>query len=435
MTIRQARFSVGLASLLFSVTTTVASAQSATTAPSEVTGPVVASPVADSSGASTLDEQDVIRRLLQSESIQQQAQSRAAVADARGQSASLWDNPRIAYQRSQLEGGETEDQLQLSQSFDFSGRRGLWSDAASRRADAARARGTGSRWLQTTAARSVFFEALYRQERSDILQTWRARLAAALQTVELRVKSGDAPRYESLRLAQQSRRAEASWGAELAMLQGARSRLVALLTGDISLETKLAGELLPQRAPLTEAAMRGALSSRGDLLAQRHLADAAKLEQQASRRAWIPKLSLSVGYRGVETAGIRNNGYIAGASLALPVFNRAQGKSAEASARASEATATAKRRTQQAFADSRGLAVQVNQLREVSETQRKGSLPRLNELVTSVNAAYRGGEVGIVELIDAYRAEVNSRLSVVDLQWRARQAALKLDGLLGRTQS
>ena len=139
MTIRQARFSVGLASLLFSVTTTVASAQSATTtAPSEVTGPVVASPVADSSGASTLDEQDVIRRLLQSESIQQQAQSRAAVADARGQSASLWDNPRIAYQRSQLEGGETEDQLQLSQSFDFSGRRGLWSDAASRRADAAR---------------------------------------------------------------------------------------------------------------------------------------------------------------------------------------------------------------------------------------------------------------------------------------------------------
>ena len=62
------------------------------------------------------------------------------------------------------------------------------------------------------------------------------------------------------------------------------------------------------------------------------------------------------------------------------------------------------------------------QRRAVAETE---------DLVRIARAAYEGGEVGILELLDAYRTQREVTLRMQELTAAARQSALELERLVG----
>jgi cobalt-zinc-cadmium efflux system outer membrane protein len=52
-------------------------------------------------------------------------------------------------------------------------------------------------------------------------------------------------------------------------------------------------------------------------------------------------------------------------------------------------------------------------------------------LVRTAKAAYKGGEIGILELLDAYREEADTLTRALELEKRARQAHIELERLTG----
>jgi cobalt-zinc-cadmium efflux system outer membrane protein len=53
------------------------------------------------------------------------------------------------------------------------------------------------------------------------------------------------------------------------------------------------------------------------------------------------------------------------------------------------------------------------------------------DLSRTAETAYRAGEGGILELLDAYRTELDAELAALELELRARLARIELDELSG----
>lgn len=60
-------------------------------------------------------------------------------------------------------------------------------------------------------------------------------------------------------------------------------------------------------------------------------------------------------------------------------------------------------------------------------------MPSAAELVRTAEAAYAGGELGILELLDAYRGALDAELQALELEWGARRARIEVDRALGGT--
>jgi cobalt-zinc-cadmium efflux system outer membrane protein len=66
-----------------------------------------------------------------------------------------------------------------------------------------------------------------------------------------------------------------------------------------------------------------------------------------------------------------------------------------------------------------------------AELYQKRAVAETGDLVRIARAAYEGGEVGILELIDAYRMQREVRLRLQELVAAARQSAFELERLVG----
>jgi len=79
----------------------------------------------------------------------------------------------------------------------------------------------------------------------------------------------------------------------------------------------------------------------------------------------------------------------------------------------------------------RGVWRQAAELRQVAASFRRESLGSSRDLTHIAEAAYRAGEGNILDLLDAYRAELNAETTALDLELRARLARIELDVLSG----
>ena len=74
------------------------------------------------------------------------------------------------------------------------------------------------------------------------------------------------------------------------------------------------------------------------------------------------------------------------------------------------------------------------QLRETALTFRDETLTASQELSRIAEASYRAGEGSLLELLDAYRTELDVQTMKLDLALRARLSRIELDALTGATQ-
>ena len=82
-------------------------------------------------------------------------------------------------------------------------------------------------------------------------------------------------------------------------------------------------------------------------------------------------------------------------------------------------------------AELRGAWQQAVALREVALDFRRGSLRGSRELSSIAEKAYAAGEASILELLDAWRTELDAALTSLELDHRARLARIELDQLAG----
>lgn len=380
------------------------------------------------SASAQLTEEEAVRRVLARSEVHDLVEGEVDAARGEAIRAGLWPNPIISYAREQTKGGPAaaqDDLALLTQTFDLSGKRGLRGDAAGRRVEATRARGASTQLALVAEARLRFHELLAAERRVAATAEALRRVEVLATTVGQRQAAGDASGYDRGRLERERASIAARTAVEEAGLARARARLAGLLGGqDVQV---LAGELLPEAAPQPLDAVTSRLTSRPDLRALAEEAEAGALDARAGGRAWIPELTLQGGYKGSTVQDERLNGFAVGVAVPFPLFDRGQDEALRGNGRARAARARLALETDAASAEVRGLHAQAAGLLEAARRYRADGLDTSRRLIATADAAYRGGELGVLELVDAHRGALDAELGALDLDLTARRARIELD--------
>ena len=390
-------------------------------------------PAAPAADLRALTERQAVELALARPVYRELEAARLSIAGSAVTEANQLPNPVVAWERDRVSGAagrSTESTARVFQTFDFSGRRALRREAAGIRVDAARFDQEERRLNTVVEVRRLFGEALYRQELGNAYARWLQRIESATKIVRNLVKAGEASGYDRRRLEREAQTAKAraaGIAADYARMREAMAGLIGTPGGNV---TTLAGELLPANAPALDA-LQSALRQRPDLASLDAQANAYDRERTAAERAWIPDVTLGVGYKRVEETNRTDTGPILALSIALPLFDRGDANQQRAQARASTLRAEQSLTYVKVEADLRGIWRQATELRLAAASFRRDSLGSSRELTRIAEAAYRGGEGNVLELLDAYRTELEAQTTTLDLEWRARLARIELDLLSG----
>ena len=191
--------------------------------------------------------------------------------------------------------------------------------------------------------------------------------------------------------------------------------------------------MLPDAPPALEALL--ASTPRHPALASLEAqASAYERDRQIAERLKRPDITVGIGTKHVSEPGFSDNGLMLALSVPIPVFDK--GLAQEQQARAQMAALQAERtlKLTRAQAELRGLWSEVTQLRETALTFRDETVTASQELSRIAEASYRAGEGSLLELLDAYRAELDAQTMKLDLALRARLSRIELDALTGATQ-
>jgi cobalt-zinc-cadmium efflux system outer membrane protein len=359
--------------------------------------------------------------------LQDELTAASELADARARRQGVWPNPsvQISQERFDADGAATTQRFySLSQVFDISGQRGLSKEAAQVQAEATRQQSARTRLGYRTMVRERFYSVLLHQQRSEALQAGLQRLERVAAIVAERHRAGVASGYDQHRMA----RERAALKARLHQTQADRQQAWAglrFLLVDAEVPQQVAGTLQPEPLmPLERYLQR--VAERGDLQRLKAEARAAGLQRRAAARTWIPDPTIGLGYTTVDQPGPNGGGVMALISIPLPVFDQGRADAAIASARQRRAEARYQRRLAEIRAQVRGLWRKTRQLGEANAEFREQALAQSRELTDIAESAYRAGELGILELLDAYRGQLEARLRALEMARATRDSYIKL---------
>lgn len=368
--------------------------------------------------AGELTEEDVIRIVRERDPSTVAARRAADYVESQRIGAALYPNPSLAYNREVFD--EREDIFQLQVPIDLSGRRRARDGIVHANGLSARATASLAETAAVVGALKMFYRALAESERERAQAVTVDGLREAARVVTRRKEEGYSAGYDEARIA-----IELEVG--VSALEQTRIRRMALLRELAALMTidvpEPSGVLFPGDPDTTEPQI--------DRTAVALYDDAARTARAANESwTWIPPITLSGGARlgAPDTSRI---GYVAGVSIALPIFARGQDLDAQSSAARdlAEARADAVRRTTHAAYV--GAAIVFAATHAEAKRFREATLGRVERLETSTMSGYREGQRTVVELIDARRVRNDVTLRALELDLSARLAEIDLRAAKG----
>jgi cobalt-zinc-cadmium efflux system outer membrane protein len=370
-----------------------------------------------------LTEDDAVRIAQGSQSVIALGAAQLDLARSDIERERRWPNPTLDYTRESA--GETEQFLTLSQSFDFSGRRAMRRRAAELRVVATQQEVAGQQLDLARIVRSEFSRAASQQELVRALTEWSRKIGAAADTAARLQAGGEVSGYDRRRLERERIGAEARLAAERGALIAAQRRLASFL-GSENLDGVTLQRPTPPEIP-ADAELTTRIEQRPDVAAIAKRIEAATLDQQAAQRWRVPLFDLTAGMKNTQA----DSGAIFGAGVSLPLFNRNQDELLRANAELAILNAQRTLLVTRAHGEVGGLAAEARELRNAARLFREQALPTSERLTATAEAAYRAGEVGILELLDAYRTALDGEVEAAELEQRAREAEIDLTRALG----
>lgn len=308
--------------------------------------------------------------------------------------------------------------------------------ARSARVEAARAAERGS-IHQVAATRNELvaqvqlraYEHLLRRDEARALGDDVALLEQVRERVRLRVESGEAARYEIIKadaeiINARQRQRTAALQAEQALL--ALNRLAA---GQLPAHWHLSGELDAEVATgELEELQQLALQRNPELGALRSQLDRAQNQLDGARSARWP--GLDVRYSESTAADMRQQ--MLGVQLQIPLFDRRRGPIAEASSERERLRIRLEGRQ----AELRQQLLQAWKSLEMArlrvEALAQGVMREAEAALRVAQAAYRYGERGILDVLDAQRVLQSVRADLLDARYQLQAARIELELLSGR---
>jgi cobalt-zinc-cadmium efflux system outer membrane protein len=357
-----------------------------------------------------------------------QAQAIRAESDVirREQLARLaYPNPAVTYSREAA--GFTEF-LQVEQSLPVFGTRAALSRAGVAATAAADAERDARLWALRSDAAAAIARLTTAQARLDGAQAHTRDVERLIEILRAREREGEGSRFDRLRAEQELRDTRQLTTSAAVGLAEARAAVTAMLPRDATL-ARVTPVGPAQAAPASVGAlMTRAISTRAELRALQRLADRAELESVAARRARLPAPTLFGGMKRADDESGRERGGVFGVSVSLPLFDMGGREVSRWQAERSRAEAARASIEQQIRAEitraSEALALRQAAVSEDSEAAG-------DELMEIAEVAYREGEMGILELLDAVRTASRARMRSIELRLDARLAQIALERAVG----
>lgn len=368
-----------------------------------------------------LTEQVAIERALAQEGIAERDGADLAAADAQADVIGPLANPELEVTR---EGGsETEWAIQLVQPIDITGRRSALRDAARTEAEAVSSDIDRRRQDLIADVRGAFVRCASASANVDIWQDYAENLREAERVSTARAEAGDAAYYDIRRVRVQVSAAEAG----LLLARGNREADCALLSGLTGLS-----EPTVQLTAITALTSDPNQGERPDLIAQTQRVRAADYRVSAAERARWPQISIGAGVRRIDDGFDTDYGPIVSLGVSLPLWNGggAAVRGEESRRAALEAELAIAHR--QIAAEQQATAIRASSSRNaaIAAARSRDDAMRLG---TIADTAYQAGEIGVVELLDAYNAARDADLAVIAHALEAAHAAIEYDLATGRT--
>ena len=380
-----------------------------------------------------LTEQESIERVLRQDAVQAWIEGSLDEAYSEIVAASQWDNPTFSYAletSGRRDQNPTEQFFVVSQDIDLSGRRGLRRAAAKQRFQSVEA-GTHERLAEFTAeTRRRFFEVLFWQQRLEATRQWTRRLAESERIIRLRTAAGDVSGYDLRRLVREYASAQAKEQAEQAHLHRSWERLQSLWTPEKVLlrEEGVSGALLPPE-PVPVKQLLEALERNPTLRALARQKTASELNARAADRWTVPKFNLGLGAKTFDAPTYSDAGVVVTLSVPLPLWHQNYAERMRYRAQAQILDSDYRLAYRKATGEVRALWKEVAGLIRAARTFEQRGQSISDELIHIAVRAYEGGEIGVLELIDAYRERLAYEVQALELAKGARDASIELDRL------
>lgn len=363
------------------------------------------------------------------------AQQSRVTAAAGIQSASAYANPRLEWQSGRNQArmpGAVPGAVQgwgVSQMIENPSAR----DARRGAAEAA-ARGTEhavtlTRNAVVSETRLRASEYLLRRAEAGVTSEDLALLEQVRERVRLRVASGEAPRYEVIKadaeiVHARERQQTAALQAEQVLLT-----LNRMASGQLPARWSLAGSL-QEDSPLPTLAelMAQTETDNPELRALQAEVERAEAQVRGARASRWPGVELRVGQ--TRDPEVRQSSV--GVSVQIPLLDRRDGAIGEASSelrrlqgRLDGRRAELRQQLQHAW---QALAIARLRVQALSE----GVVLDAEAALKVAQAAYRFGERGILDVLDAQRVLRSARLNLLEARFQAQAARIDLETLAGR---
>ncbi|QSA95853.1 TolC family protein [Methylococcus sp. EFPC2] len=283
-------------------------------------------------------------------------------------------------------------------------------------------------WLAVRAqARLAFYDILRRQAELALAEDNERLLGAIRDKVKLKVEIGEAARYETVK-------ADAEWLNAVKLRESAgvrvddaKSALRALFGSALPAQFDAVGELpeAPVSLPGLETLRETVLSTQPALHYARAEVEKAQAKLRLEEKLRYPQLTLRAGAE--RDPGLEQ--YRIGFSLPLPLWNQRQGPIGEAQADLKQSEAQA---SQQELTVLRELENAYNRYRIAHrqvETFESGLMKQAENALKVAEAAYRLGERGILDYLDAQRTYRSVRNDYLNARFDRQGALIDLERL------
>lgn len=279
--------------------------------------------------------------------------------------------------------------------------------------------------LQVLASvRRAFFQSLRAQREIDILTENLETVQQFRERIKVRVEVGETGRLELFRADSELATARAAVINARIRRASAIAQLRAAVGVPVPPALTLSGDLdAPSSLPSLDELRRQVLDRHPELSrAQAEIRRSqARLNYETAQRR--PQPSLVAAYDRPPDVPI----YRAGISITLPFWNRREGPIAEAVAGARAAEADAQSRRADLLAALDGAYDRYHLASQQVDTFQEGVLKAGEEGLRAAEAAYRLGERGILEVLDAQRVLRTVRLEFLNAQFDRQAALIDLD--------
>ena len=328
--------------------------------------------------------------------------------------------------------GDGQREIALSQAIPFPGKRGLMTEEARRKTDAAREMLLDAARRVASDVKIAYYEHFMLESQTKTMKESRAALADAIEVTRARYETGVAGQQDLLLAKVEGSELDGEILHAEALVGAARARINFLLALDPA--TPVGPTPVVSLSPFDariEELLAAAPSSRATLRAAEREVEAADAARRLARVSWRPDFMVGAGY--MEMPNMVDE-WRAEVALTLPIW---KGRKQDAMAREAEMRLTAARERLEADRNRVGTEIEeqfahVTSEREIVRLYQREILPQAELAYRSARANYLTGQVTFLVLLDSLRKLIGLKKSYYEYLADSEMHLARLEAAVGR---